>query len=96
MRAAAPSASRDVLREIAGQAMAGGLCFVFLCALAVAADYGGIRSLIARDPALALAQGFAAFLAFAPLVACVAIGCLRRGDQHDVSPPARDDDRPLR
>jgi hypothetical protein len=96
MRACAPTASEDVIREIAGQAAAGALCFLFLCALALVTDYGGIRALAMRDPVLAAAQGFGAAAAFAPLIVCIAIGCLRRGAQRDVAPPSPEEGRPLR
>jgi hypothetical protein len=85
-----------VLREIAGHVVAGVFCFVLLWVLAVAADYGGIRGLISGDPSLAFVQSLGAMTTFAPLIICIAIGSLRRGEQRQLSQASDEDDRPLR
>jgi hypothetical protein len=91
-----PSPSRDVLLEIAGQAAVGGLCFITLIVLAVSTDYAGIRELMRGDVSLSIVPAVGALTTFAPLLICIAIGNLRRGDQREAWGAHDSDDFPLR
>ena len=73
-----------MLREIAGHVVLGGICFLVLLVLALA-RHEALRALVWDDPLLAVVLGIAAALTFAPIVICVAVGSVARGEQ-DMSP----------
>lgn len=66
----------------------GGLVFALLL---LAANAGDLRALLATSPQFAAVFMFGAWFAFAPLVLCVAVGGVRRGQQYWRLRRSRDD-----
>lgn len=90
------SESKTVLAEIASHFAAGGLCFAALAVLALVTNYGGVRLVFWRtDPLEAFALVLGSLFGFLPLVICLAVGSLRRGEQTSTLHHS-DDDHPLR
>jgi|GEM_PF-3407749 len=76
--------------EVRRECLAGALGAVLFGLALLLGDAAGLGTLLAASPEYSAAFMLGAFVAFAPLVLCVAIGGLRRGEQHSVS-SQRDD-----
>jgi hypothetical protein len=72
--------SRAVIREIHGSVLCGAACFLLVIGF-LFATRGDVRGLVLANPALGLLLGFGALTSFAPLVICIAIESVPRGDQ---------------
>lgn len=68
----------------------GAACFALLALIAIVTNYGGVAELLDHRPLDALVVLLGAALAFAPILLCVAIGSVRRGEQCAAWPDLRD------
>lgn len=80
--------SRAVLTELRRHAIAGVCCFVALVLFALSAE-PELRAFVSHNPTEALKLLLGAFTSFVPIIICVAVGSLERGEQ---KPPRLLDD----
>jgi hypothetical protein len=91
MRARTPlAASRAVLNEIAGHVFAGLICFLTLTVLWLVNDAERF-DVFRQQPNLAAILWLGALVTFAPVIICVAVGSVRRGEQSFRAPDFDDD-----
>ncbi|MBN8607158.1 MAG: hypothetical protein J0L81_09590 [Caulobacterales bacterium] len=81
------TAPREILEQCACGACAG---LLFSLTLLVV-DAGDLRSLLNASPQFSAVFLFGAFFSFLPLVLCVAIGLVRRGEQETAVRQSKDD-----
>jgi hypothetical protein len=86
-----PTQSAAVLNEIAGHVLAGLICFAALTVLALSVNHAGSLDIVLQRPGLAATLWLGALFAFAPLIICVAVGSVRRGEQSPAWPHLEDD-----
>jgi hypothetical protein len=91
MRERTPLAeSRAVLNEIAGHVIAGLICFLALTVLWLANDAERF-DVFREEPNLAAILWLGVLITFAPMIICVAVGSVRRGEQRSTAPDSEDD-----
>jgi hypothetical protein len=91
MRARTPlAASGAVLNEIAGHVLAGLICFLTLTVLWLA-NYAERFDVFREQPNIAVILWLGALITFAPMIICVAVGSVRRGEQRSTAPDFEDD-----
>lgn len=80
-----------VPREILEQCACGACAALLFSLTLLAINAGDVRTLLSASPQFSAAFLFGAFFSFLPLVLCVAIGAVRRGEQKTAVRQSRDD-----